>query len=360
MTKLATIKDIAEKAGVSKGAAWAALKERQHSIRMSSSTRERIRKVATELKYSPNILARSLKHQKSYLIGFNFNVNCNLWHHAMQIINGMRALCNAHDYSLVVYLANSVEDESQNLKKAVERHLDGMLTIPLLINGLNNRDEYCRISREIMPVIQVCYPLCPDLPYICHDFRYLAKRATEYLIERGHRRIALATFDNYCDPAEGLTSFEHHQGYLQAMRSAGLDALVFPYEACVSGHAADKAYAVAEKILHALPRQTAVVASSNSAAFGLIKRWGELGVRVPDDISIIGCANDLDIPACLTPDLTRFESEFDHIGQQAAQLCLQLSEPSTSKQIRLKLKLHKGGTVRDVLSRRNNRKIIKK
>ena len=112
-----------------------------------------------------------------------------------------------------------------------------------------------------MPLVQVCYPLCPELPYIHHDFRYLAKRATEYLIEHGHHRIALATFDNYCDPVEGLTSFEHHQGYLEAMGAAGLDASVFPYEACVNGHAADKAYAVAEKILHALPRQTAIVAS---------------------------------------------------------------------------------------------------
>jgi DNA-binding LacI/PurR family transcriptional regulator len=348
MKKKFTIKDIAEKAGVSKGAAWAALKEQQCSVRMASATRERIRKVAAELNYRPNILARSLTQQKSYLIGFNFNVNCNLWHHAVQIINGMRELCSTHDYSLVVYLANNAEDEYQNLQKAVDRHLDGLLTIPVLMDGRHNRDEYCRISREVMPVVQVCYPLCQDLPYICHDFRYLAKRATEYLIERGHRRIALVTFDKYSDQEEGLTSFEHHHGYLEAMNSAGFDASVFPHGSFVHSYAADDAYAIAEKVLHTLPRQTAVVASSNSAAFGLIKRWEELGVRVPDDISIIGCANDLDVPACLTPDLTRFESEFDYIGQQAAQLCLQLSEPSTPKQIRLKLKLHKGATVKDV------------
>ena len=355
MTRPSTIKDIAEKAGVSKGAAWAAMKEQQHSIRMSPSTRERVRKVAAELNYRPNILARSLKHQKSYLIGFNFNVNCNLWHHAIHIINGIQELCNAHDYSIVVYLSSNVEDEYQNLQKAVERRLDGLLTIPMLTDGRHNRDEYHRISREIMPVVQVCYPLCPDLPCICHDFRYLAKHATEYLIDRGHRHIALVTFDNYCDPEEGLTSFEHHKGYLEAMSSANLDASVFPHGSCVENvHVADDAYAIAEKILHTLPPLTAVVASSNSAAFGLVRRWEELGVRVPDDISIIGCANDLDVPACLTPDLTGFKAKFDYIGQQAVKLCLQLAKTSAPKQIRLKLEIHEGKTVRDALSKHNS------
>lgn len=347
MAKFATIKDIAEKAGVSKGAAWAALKEQKCNVRMASSTRERIRKVAAELNYHPSILGKSLTHQKSYLIGLNFNVNSNLWHHAIQIINGIRELCNTHGYSLVVYLSSNADDEYQNLQKAVERRLDGLLTIPLLTDGRHNRDEYYRIAQEIMPVVQVCYPLCPDLPYIHHDFRYLAKHATEYLIERGHRHIALVTFYNYCDPEGGLSSFEHHQGYLEAMKSASLDTFVFPHgAACVNGYVADDAYAIAEKFLHVLPGQTAVVASSNSAAFGLIKRWEELGVRVPDDISIIGCANDLDVPTCLTSDLTRFNSEFDYIGQQAIKLCLQLSEPSDPQQIRLKLKIHDGKTVR--------------
>lgn len=349
--KTVTLSDVAKAAGVSVSAvSKVLLGGGGKTTRVSEARSKHIQEIAAKLKYRPNILARSLIYQKSYLIGFNFNVNCNLWHHAIQIINGMRDLCNAHGYSLVVYLANNVDDEYQNLQKAIERHLDGMITIPMLLNGYHNRDEYYRISREIMPVVQVCYPLCPDLPYIHHDFHYLAKHATEYLIERGHRHIALVTFDNYCDKEEGITSFEHYQGYRDAMRTAGLDTLVFPHASFANGSAADDAYAVADKILSAHPRQTAVVASSNSAAFGMIKRWEELNIRVPDDISIIGCANDLDVPSCLVSDLTRFKSEFDYIGQQAIKLCLQLSESLSPKQIRLKLKLHEGRTVRDFLS----------
>jgi LacI family transcriptional regulator, galactose operon repressor len=347
MIKSITIKDVAEKAGVSKGSVWAALKTGKSSIRLAPATQERIQKVARELNYRPNIIAQSMVSKKSYLIGFNFSCNNNLWHHAVQIINGLRDCCKASGYSLVVYPANNVDEEYQNLQQAIKRQLDGLLTIPLLTGNRHNGKEYCRIAKEVMPIVQVCLPLCPELPSIVHDFSYIGKHATEYLLGRGHRQIVLVTFDNYRDPDNGITSYEHDQGYRLAMAEAGLNPRTFSHESHVFKHVADDAYRVAEQILQLSPRPTAIVTSSNSAAFGLIKRWKELGIKVPEDISIIGCADDLDIPDCLSPRLNSFKTEFEDIGKRAFQLCLEHKKQIKPEQFRIKLQLLEGKTVRD-------------
>ena len=348
MIKSVTIKDVAERAGVSKASVWAALKTGKSSIRLAPTTRERIQKAARELNYRPNIVAQSMVSKKSHLIGFNFSCNNNLWHHAVQIINGLRDCCRASGYSLVVYPANNVDEEYQNLQQAVNRQLDGLLTIPLLTDNLHNGQEYCRIAKEIMPVVQVCFPLCPELPSIAHDFSYIGKCATEYLINRGHRQIVLVTFDNYAEPDNGITSYEHDLGYRMAMTESGLSPRTFSHESHAFKHSADDAYKIAEQILQLSPKPTAIVASSNSAAFGLIKRWKELGIRVPEDISIIGCAADLDIPDCLSPELNSFETVFEDIGKRAFQLCLEKNKKVKPEQFRMKLQLSEGKTVRDL------------
>jgi LacI family purine nucleotide synthesis repressor len=347
MIKPATIKDVAEKAGVSKGAVWAALKTGKSSIRLADATRERIKKAAKELNYRPNIVAQSMVSQKSYLIGFNFSCSNNPWHHAVHIINGLRSCCKVHGYSLVVYPANNIEEEYQNLQQAVNRQLDGLLTIPLLRGGRTNSEEYCRIAREVMPVVQVCSPLYPELPSIAHDFNYIAKSATEYLIKRGHRQIMLVTFDNYKDSYCGLPSYQHNQGYQMAMNEAGLIPKTIPHETSEQ-FPANAAYEIAEQILKLSPKPTAIVASSNNAAYGLIKRWEELGIKVPDDISIIGCANDLDVPSCLIPKLNTFKAEFEDICTRAFHMCLDNKKTAEPEHFRVKLQLAEGKTVRDL------------
>lgn len=350
MIKSVTIKDVAERAGVSKGSVWAALKTGKSSIRLAPTTRERIQKAVRELNYRPNIIAQSMVSRKSYLLGFSFSCNNNLWHHAVQIINGLRSSCNEQGYSLVVYPANNVDEEYQNLQQAINRQLDGLLTIPLLTGNRHNAEEYCRIAKTIMPVVQVCFPLCHELASIAHDFSYIGKCATEYLISRGHSQIVLVTFDNYKDPDNGVTSYEHDRGYRKAMAEAGLNPGTFAHESHVFKHSADDAYQIAEQILQLSPRPTAVVASSNSAAFGLIKRWEELGIRVPEDISIIACASDLDIPDCLSPKLNSFKTEFEDIGKHAFELCLEQKKQIKPEQFRIKLQLLEGKTVRNLLT----------
>jgi DNA-binding LacI/PurR family transcriptional regulator len=349
MIKSATLKDVAERAGVSKGAVWAALKTGKSGIRLALATRERIHKAVQELNYRPNIVAQSMVSQKSHLIGFVFNINNNLWHHAVQIIGELHRQCLKNGYSLVAYPSCNAEEEFKNLQQAIDRQLDGLLTLPSVdYDGRNNSDEYRRIAKEIMPVVQVCFPLCPKLPCISHDFHHLARTATEYLYKRKHRQIALVTFDNFRNSHGGLTSYEHHQGYLEAMSPAGLKAQVFSHGFSLEKLPADEAYIIAEQILQVPSRPTAVVVSSNSAALGLIKRWEELGIRVPEDISVVGCASDLDIPNCLAPKLTSFVSEFDCIARNALARCLGKSKKANPKHSRIKLKLQEEGTVCDL------------
>ena len=348
MTKSVTIKDVAERAGVSKASVWAALKTGESGIRLAPKTRERIQNAVRELNYRPNIVAQSMVSQKSYLVGFNFNCSSNLWYHTQQLLMILCRCCEEKDYSLVVYTAGSIEEEAKNLKLAINRRLDALITLPVLIGSRHNGEEYKRIAKEIMPVVQVCLPLWPELPSIAHDFRYIAKRASEYLIGRGHRQIVLVTFDNYRDPYNGISSFEHNQGYQMAMTKANLNPKVVSHGGNNQNQPADDAYQIAEQILQLSPRPTAIVTSSNNTAFGLIKRWEELGIKVPDDISIIGCANDLNIPDCLNSGLSSFETAFEDIGKRAFHLCLEQKKQIKPKQFRIKLQLLEGKTVRNL------------
>jgi DNA-binding LacI/PurR family transcriptional regulator len=341
--------DIAKEAGVSVVTVAKALNSTGgKNARVSEATADRIKEIAKRLNYRPNILGRSLSNKKSYLIGFVFNINNNLWHHAVQIIGELHKQCLNNGYSLVAYPSSNATEEFKNLQQAIDRQLDGLLTLPSVdLDGSNNAEEYRRIAKEIMPVIQVCYPLCPELPSISHDFRYLARTATEYLQKRNHRKIAIVTFDNFHNKTGGLTSYEHHQGYLEAMNAAGLEPQVFSHGFSPEKHPADISYMIADKIAQSPSRPSAVVVSSNSAALGLIKRWEATGIKVPEDISVIGCASDLDIPACFAPSLTGFVSEFDHIAQDALAMCLGNKVKGKSTHAKIKLKLQQGETVCD-------------
>ena len=346
-SKIVSLMDIAKLSGFSVATVSKVLNNTQGSA-VSATKCEQILKIAKQLNYRPNRVAQGMVNQKSYLIGFSFNCSNTLWYHTQQLLMVLCRCCEDKDYSLVVYASSSIEEEAKNLKLAINRRLDALITLPVLIGTHHNGEEYKRMAKEVMPVVQVCAPLYPELPFIVHDFRYIANRATEYLISRGHRQIVLVTFDNYRDSYGGIAFFEHNQGYQTAMVKADLSPKVVSHGGNYQQHPADDAYRIAEQVLQLSPRPTAIVASSNNAAFGLIKRWEELGIKVPDDISIIGCANDLDISDCLSSGLSSFKTAFEDIGKSAFRLCLEQKKQIKPKQFRIKLQLLEGETVRNL------------
>ncbi|OGV36786.1 MAG: hypothetical protein A2020_03140 [Lentisphaerae bacterium GWF2_45_14] len=344
MKKRITIDNVAEKAGVSKGAVWAALSKSEKNIRLAPETKKRILEVTRELGYQPNIMAQGLNCRKSFLIGFFFSESN--WHVSTQLIRSIRDICYTQEYSLIIYPSSSLEEERRNLELSVKRQLDGMLTIPFISDDGNNGDEYIRINRDMVPVMQIIFKLSPEIPFVGIDYRKTGSEAVEYLIQKGHRRISLITFSNYKVPLQGAGIFSHYEGYMCAMNAAGLQTEIYP-ASCASNTGFNSGYEAAEGILSSSYAPTAVIAKADSLAYGMITRFKELGVRIPEDISIIGCADDMVFPECLVPELTNFSVPFKSIGDTAFKKCLNLPMDVSSGDIYLYQKFEKGETVRD-------------
>lgn len=344
MTKRPTIRDVAEKAGVSRGAAWAALHPEKYNIRVSDATRAKVKAIASKLNFRPNMIAKSLICQKSFLLGYVYNSQASLY--AMPIIDNISKECAEHDYSLIVYPVSSLEEERHSLQLAMDRQVDGLLAYPYLgKKGNSNKKFFNDIAKSGIPLVQLILPLSSSQPCFCHDFYYLGKTATEYLLQRGHRNIVFVVNENYQDKVGGLMGYEHHRGYEDIMQDAGLSPKVVTYKTVL--RFGDATYKIAEMIINLPKRPTAVVCSSNYAALGLMKRWEELGIRIPEDISIFGCTNNLGLPQVMLPRLTSFVPCYDKIGSQAVKCCLNLSDAETSGK-RFKLDINEGKTVRSL------------
>ena len=334
MIKKATIRDVAEKAGVSRGAAWAALSPNKQGIRVSEATRSNVRAVAKELNFTPNIVAKSLVCQKSFLIGYIFNRPTSLY--AMNLIDSINRECIANEYSLVVYPVSSLEEERHSLNLAVSRRVDVLLALPYLdSDGSNNLIAYQEVTASGIPLVQLLFPLSPKYPCFCYDFHYIGKTATEYLLQHGHRKITCVTHCNYLDKTSGMMSYGHYHGYQEAMRAADQTTSVFTHETVPGLPKLASALQLANDIINQQERPTALVCSSNYAAYALIKSLETMGIKVPEDISIFGCTNNFNLPQIVMPELTTFMPCYDWLGSQAVRCGLSLSgSENVGKQIK--------------------------
>ncbi|MDD5727376.1 MAG: LacI family DNA-binding transcriptional regulator [Victivallales bacterium] len=345
MINKTTINDVAQKAGVSKAAASTALSAGKSNVRLAPATRERILAAARELNYTPNIMARGLNRRKSFLLGIYFGVSN--WHVASRLIWNINKICHSHGYSLIVYPSTGLEEELANLKLGLERRLDGILAMPLIFSqDKNNITEYRRIAK-IIPVVQVLSRLCPELPIVKRDYRQMGKDAVDYLIRRGHRRIGLITFPDYKDSLRWQNANLHYQGYLEAMRQAGLKTEVYPinYDEKI-----DSAYKDSGKILASAYAPTALIAIANGFAYGAITYFRECGIKVPEDISILGCGDDCYMAESIMPKLTCFPITFEDLGNIAVQKCLNFSESDSADTTYINQTITEGTSVCEIQS----------
>ena len=168
MGKRMTIKDIARLAGVSVGAVSTAFSKKSSNVHLSEATREKIFQVARENHYIPNIAARSMQTRKSYLLGFFYRMdNAYL---QTKILRGIREICMKHEYDIIVYPCESLEDERYYLETLHVNQLDGIITIPILENGKTNEVLYRRLADRGIPVIQILADLWKDMAMIGRAF----------------------------------------------------------------------------------------------------------------------------------------------------------------------------------------------
>ena len=298
----ATIRDVAAKAGVSVTTASRAL---NGTGRMSEETRSRVKQVANDLDYRPNSMARGLVQQRSFTLGLLTDDTYGRF--TLPVAAGLSTAMT--DRGVSVFLSAGEKDPKRmqlNLRAMEEKRIDG-----LVITGKRiDRRLPVDVSKLGMPVVYV-YSECPQgsIGFVPDDFN-AAKMATEHLIRLGRRKIAHIT---------GMSSFEAAH-----LREAGWRAALEAHDLQPFGTALfdnwteEHGYAAAYRIFEtAADRPDAIFCGNDQIARGVVDAFAHMGIKVPEDVAIVGFDNWEVFAKATRPPLTTVDMGLTCLGKSA-------------------------------------------
>lgn len=318
---MTTIKDIAREAGVSVTTVSRALNGYSD---VNEKTRNRIKEIANELNYSPNALARSLVTNKTKTIGLlvsgmkKESIKDNFTYEILCGINDMSAEIG---YDLIFFSTNStMQKEKSYAQLCRERKVDGVI-----IQGIKTDDPYLQevIDSEI-PCVLIDIPIeSNSVGYVTTDNELGAKNITEYLIDLGHKNIALINGHN-----RAFVSQQRFAGYRKALNEANI---ALQWEYVIDGAFDEEvAYDAALKLLNEHSEITAIVCASDLMALGVMKAAKKLGLSIPSDLTVTGY-DDIILASYVSPTLTTVAQDKYLMGQKATRLLAELLEGHTNE-----------------------------
>lgn len=322
-----TVKDIARKAGVSHSTVSRAL--HGHPL-ISEDTKQRIQQMAIELGYLPSAAARTLKTNRSHVLGVVLsNIDDPFF---SEILQGIEEIIQSSGYSLFIAAAHRDPGREREIVQAmVEHRVDGVIICSTSFSEERSR-QFLQFG---VPIVVVNNQAVEDFRYsIYHDDIDGSRQVTRHLLELGHRRIAYIG-----NSASGRSTLDRWTGFRQEMETAGLAFPVkYVYEA--TGGSTEDGVTAAGYFLSLSERPTALVCYNDMMAVGVMKGLQQAGIRVPNDISITGFDNII-FSAYTNPPLTTLDQPKRFIGAEAARLFLELLDTplnqrsSTHKNVRI-------------------------
>lgn len=316
-----TIKDIATQLGVSHSTVSRALRG---DTRISKTTAERVRQAASEAGYRPNIMACGLVHNRSSLIGIvTSNVRGSFF---PDVIDGAQAVLERRRYSILLACSNkSTQAERNHLEILIDKHVEGMIVLPVTSCGTNSR-AMRQAQRLHIPIVIVGTSKSQlEAPSVCSDNEKGGFLATQHLLELGHQRIVYLThsLDDLHSKQHryGLENLQRYRGYVRAMSESGNGSSVTAYE--LDAESGDMNPLRARMSGKNAP--TALFAYSDTLAVATLQAALKWGVSIPEDLSIVGF-DDVDFAARTFPALTTIAQPKIDMGRFAAKKILNLIE----------------------------------
>jgi LacI family transcriptional regulator len=303
-----TIKDVAQAARVSVATVSAVANGNKY---VSEQLAQRVRHAIDATGYQPHGVARSLKKGTTQTLGLIVTDITNPFFTA--VARSVEDAAHVAGYAVV--LCNSDEDvekERVYLQLMRRRRVDGLIWAPA--GDASSYRDFCVDQRAPTILLDRRVDGMP-LDAVVVDNVHATRSAIEHLIALGHRRIALIT-----GPRHLSTSCERLQGYRDAMATHGLNPS--PRLVVQGDFRSGSAYDAALGVLRMDPRPTAVFASNNLMALGLLRAIRELGLRCPEEISV-AAFDDFEEASLFTPGLTTIAQPTAAIGAKAVELVLQ-------------------------------------
>jgi LacI family transcriptional regulator len=307
-----TIKDVANKAGVSVATVSYVLNGKKS---ISEATKQKVYAAMEELNYVPNINAQGLNSNSSRLIGVvvpqTENGDKLMFQNGFysEVLGSIEYHARQKGYHVII---SATDTNESYLKLAKQRNLDGIIVI-----GMYPDEFYKELKKTDIPIVLID-SYCNDFYYhsIRIDDAYGSYLATRYLLKNGHRDIAFfvgQVKDN------GVMK-KRLQGYKNALEEFDVEFNgKYVFEGQIDY---DSGIQMADDLVDSKLPVTSIVCAADILAIGVMSELYKRGVKVPDDISIVGF-DDLEISKYLTPPLTTVHQHISLKGQKAVELLLE-------------------------------------
>ena len=308
---MATLEEIAKLARVSRSTVSRVINDDPH---VDARTRQRVLAMVQRLNYHPNVAARGLAAGRTRILGLVIPMGVSALFtdpYFPLLIQGVSAACNAHDHSVMLWIAEA-EYERRMIRQILH---NGLVDGVIVASNLLNDPLVDALSASRIPFVMIGrHPEKENLNHVDVDNRRSAREMVEYLLRHGCRRIGTIT-----GPKNMIAGMDRLEGYLDALRGNGI--AVEPALIAEGDFSEASGQAAMQRLIPGEP--DAVFVASDSMAVGALRALRNANLRVPQDVALAGF-DGMPFAEHTDPPLTTVRQPVHHTGFVAAETLIDL------------------------------------
>lgn len=311
-----SLKDIALKSGVSTALVSYVLNGKEKETRVGKETAEKILKVAKELNYQPNLIAKSLRSGRSYTIGLIIaDISNPFFANIARIVEDV---ANKHNYTVIIGSCDENAEKSGNLLRVmINRKIDGLI----IVSSEGSEEQIHFLQKENIPFVLLDRHF-PEIntDYVVTDNHKAAYEAGIHLIEGGYRRIGLIAYDTNLFHMQ-----ERIRGYEDALKAFGIERHDHWLQRVKQAHASSEIETALNNMLEGIHPIDALIFSTYNLAVNGIKYLNRLGLKIPQVFAAVsfGQAEGFDLYQC---PISYVRQSVDVLAKEAVEILVKKFE----------------------------------